>query len=217
MQSMVLRACRGNESCRHGFSQLDPNHSLGRLMSTFMDAFTTSWDEVTRKETGGSRTMGKIVGEVMEQTHRECPEVWMNDDYRAMAADSLVRLGTDMLLSKEANLFKDDIIGFYVGPMALAIKTLEQGLGVMSLSAGLLPEKERLKLVDIIDGCHKSVIQFYADRTKCSCLDEKYHAIQSMAKTGVCQFCRQRKERSKLLMCSACKFHQYVSTYLASL
>ena len=68
-----------------------------------------------------------------------------------------------------------------------------------------------MKFRDAVEGCERSLLRFYSKHVPCSCLDERYKALKSQPKTGICVHCEQRKERSSLMVCTGCERHQYCS------
>lgn len=58
----------------------------------------------------------------------------------------------------------------------------------------------------------RDVLKFYSKRLPCSCLKEQYkHSRRTVPKMGLCEHCRQRKERAILMTCGQCKVPQYCS------
>ena len=133
------------------------------------------------------------------------PGVWSDRTNRELAKARLVSNGTHLLLSGV------DSGKQIAGAVAVAIQELEsfdpsEGKCFSGSSA-----KDLLKIVDILEGCERSVLQFYSKRIPCSCLENKYAAAKSKPKVGVCFHCKQRKERCKLMVCARCKSAQYCS------
>ena len=65
--------------------------------------------------------------------------------------------------------------------------------------------QELLKYRDAIRGCSRSLFKFYIDRMACTCLEERYKQLKTtQPKTGLCDHCEKRTERSKLFSCSQC-------------
>lgn len=92
----------------------------------------------------------------------------------------------------------------------LMLEKYNQTEHVNPMSA-LEKDVDRLRNLDVFEECDHSLLEFYLKRIPCSCLDETNAAIESEAKTGVCDHCKQRKERGYLIICTGCQFYQYCS------
>ena len=69
----------------------------------------------------------------------------------------------------------------------------------------------KLKTRDLVQGGDRDVVRFFSKRITCSCLKEKYKRVKSEPKLGLCTYCKQRKERSELMVCALCRLPQYCS------
>ena len=55
-------------------------------------------------------------------------------------------------------------------------------------------------------------LKFFRKRTSCSCLKDMHlEARKTLPKTGICYHCKERKERTLLMVCSRCRITQYCS------
>ena len=174
--------------CRHGCSLLPEGHDVSKLIKTFYEC----WDDASH-----DRLTGEIVVEAIKKTHNKYPGVWSDRTNRELATARLVSDGTHLLLSGV------DAGKHIAGAVAVAIHCLPAN-GCLDLSS-------KLKIVDMLEGCERSVLQFYSKRIPCSCLDDKYSRSKSKPKVGVCFHCKQRKEHCKLMVCARCKSAQYCS------
>ena len=138
-------------------------------------------------------------------------KVWENETYREIARSHLISNGAEWLLVAKRdgtmNTEKD-----VAGAVAVAIFALESydpkaELGTWSVGS----EKERLNIIDVLEGCERSTLKFYTKRTPCSCLVDLYTSARTKSKTGLCFHCKQRFDRSKLLVCASCKNQQFCS------
>ena len=68
-----------------------------------------------------------------------------------------------------------------------------------------------LKNRSTIEGCERSLTKFFAKRITCSCLAEKYSKTKAQDKTSLCRFCKERKKRNSLMVCSICRDVSYCS------
>ena len=114
----------------------------------------------------------------------------------------LVALGADAL--RESN--DDDALAMVTGGLAAVIMVLEHNPSTIGLEQAIERTfqggKNHMKAVDIALGCERSVTQFFRKRISCSCLDKRYAAVKSKPKSGLCDNCKQRKERTSLYVCS---------------
>ena len=69
----------------------------------------------------------------------------------------------------------------------------------------------KMKKRDLAQGGDRDVIRFYYRRAKCSCLKEMWKMAKGEPKMGCCYQCNERKERKDLMVCGACRIHQYCS------
>ena len=138
-------------------------------------------------------------------------QVFENELYREIARTHLISNGAEWLLQAKRdntmNTEKD-----VAGAVAVAIHSLETydpkaELGTWTVGT----EKELLNIIDVLEGCERSILKFYTKRISCSCLDDLYTNAKTKSKTGLCFHCKQRFERSKLLVCASCKNQQFCS------
>ena len=180
--------------CRHGAKEVpDECHR-------FINTFYQEWSKSPAKDDDTPPLMRAVATTLME-----FQEVWRNKIYLEAVKAHLVSHGTEMILQSE---FNDAAL-----ELACAIITMDN-YDPDSFSRTLrqpLPDKEYMKNRDLSQGCGRSLVQFYSKRIPCSCLDKKYAALKAQRKTGVCTYCEQRKEHSRLMMCSQCRRQQYCS------
>ena len=92
--------------------------------------------------------------------------------------------------------------------MAAVIALLS--LQVPKINASLSPQS-LMKQRDLLQGGERDVIRYFYKRAKCSCLKDKWKLVKAKPKLGWCYHCNERKERKDLMVCSACRIHQYCS------
>lgn len=158
--------------------------------------------------------MGGIAAGAIKATYQKHREVWNDVANKELAKAHLLSDGTFFLLCDIPLLdYPGDAGTLISGAIAVGIHSLEiyNGCGHPTLASDKSEEAEKLKIIDVLEGCERSVLQFYSKRIPCACLDNRYAAAKSKPKTGVCSHCQQRKQRSKLMVCSRCKFQQYCS------
>ena len=145
------------------------------------------------------------------QAHRE---VWDNENYRQMAVNIFIAIGTNFMLSNEDPNFllqKDSTRN-----IAFAIVFLENYDGSGDFDLLLCTRGVATKMRDL-NGCNSTFsirdeIKFFRKRTTCSCLKRMHlEARKTFPKLGTCSHCFEVKERSLLMVCSRCRVYQYCS------
>ena len=71
--------------------------------------------------------------------------------------------------------------------------------------------KSRIALRDLNDGLHYDIIKFFHKRSTCQCLEKLYLQERAKSRRALCNYCKVRKERSQLYLCSACLYFYYCS------
>ena len=185
--------------CNHGCDLLlmvpdDSNHPV----ASFMDAFFMN------------RFLGTVkhIVDNLRDTFNICPEVWDDDSHRKMARDSLLRIGTNMILGKVhlSGMPKD---------IAYAVVVLENydGSGVIdsTFNSRAVASKARdLRCGD--SGAVRDELKIYRKRLSCSCLKKMHLEVRkTFPKLGMCNNCEEKKERSSLMVCSKCRIAHYCS------
>ena len=136
------------------------------------------------------------------------PQVWILDNYRYMAINILVRIGTNLLLEK---------VGFDVIDLAKIIVFLENYDERVYNTPDLIFANRCVakKLTDFLgerENHLRDALKFYRKRISCSCLKKMHlEARKTWLKLGVCCYCDEEKERSSLMVCSRCGVDQYCS------
>ena len=176
-----------------------------------MNEFWAEW----RKCADSRLAMAPI--NALKSAHEKCPA--------ALSNDITCKSVKEMLLYFGVNGMRDDDIEEpliqIAGGLAAVIMVLEHDpstIGLEQAIARTFPVgKNHMKVVDIALGCERSVTQFFRKRISCSCLDKRYAAVKSKPKSGLCDNCKQRKERTSLYVCSGCSAFQYCSVKCQSM
>ena len=133
-------------------------------------------------------------------------QVWNNGDYRKLARDLMLVMGTNTVLSRNA-------IGM-AKHLACAITTLENYDGSGEIDSTINSRVVSKKARDLLRGSDnmRDVLKFYRKRVPCSCLrDMHLEARKILPKLGVCFCCEAVKDRALLMVCSRCRLSQYCS------
>ena len=134
------------------------------------------------------------------------PQLFHNGNYRKMAMDILLSIGTNLMLRK------DDYFGALVRASALVIPILEnynEKVGINNFYSRQVATKLRdLSRKD--SSAQRDLLKLYSKRITCSCLKEMYsNARKTLPKVGKCGHCKVENERVLLSVCSRCKIDQY--------
>ena len=179
------KASTGTIACKHGCTVLLP--AIIHLMDTIFS--------------GCAKRMTDVI-----DLH---PEVWNDDTYKMNATNILARVGTNMLLSEDAN-----VTGIIT--LARLIVSLEQYDGSNSLHTAPVDSREgQRKMRDLnsdTSSIRRDALKFFSKRLPCSCLKSMHReARRTQPKVGVCYGCYEEMKRVDLSVCSRCMIAQYCS------
>jgi len=145
----------------------------------------------------------------MNDAFKSHPQVWNNGSYREMAVGILIRVGTNMLLSENADA---NFAGFH---LARVIVVIEHYDGNPSSYTATNSRETQSKMRDLntdTSSIRRDALKFYSKRVSCSCLKSMHQeARRTIPKVGVCYGCHKAKERVALSVCSRCMITQYCS------
>ena len=182
--------------CTHGVDLTIPvdNHPV----TSFMD--THYLNGVVNKQ--------GIIDNLREsfQTHTE---VWDNKNYRLMAINIFIAIGTNFLL-KYVTEDASNIAN--ISHAAYAIVALENYDGIGDFGSVIYNRVAAAKIRDFQPCSIRDMLKFFRKRTNCSCLKDMHlEARKTFAKGGQCFGCGEVKERALLMVCSRCRVIQYCS------
>ena len=80
-----------------------------------------------------------------------------------------------------------------------------------TIAFNLDDQKRLMRRRDLFQGDERDVIRYFYRKAMCSCLKDKWKLVKAKPKLGWCYHCNERKERKDLMVCSACRIHQYCS------
>lgn len=197
---------RSRSGCRHCCPQPPPKHVSSQLLY-ISDKFIDAWKK------SNSCAFNSLL-----DAYEQCPAALWEKEDRKMVIEFFVAQGAEYVLrhfqhdsQSEYNSYRKES----AGGLALVVMLLERFDPTKDLSELFLRAfklgKNNLKNQDTILGCRRSLTRFFHKRTSCSCLNEKYAAVKSQPKTGICVGCERRKDRRSLLYCTGCKAYQYCS------
>ena len=175
--------------CDHGCAITipnEPNHPIFR----FMDELFGGWFDIN----------------IVVNSHSHL-QLWNNGNYRKMAMDILISIGTNLMLKNDTNIALSTLVSAYVIPI---LENYNEKVGVdLVIFTRATASKQR----DLLSGSssqRRDVLKFYSKRISCSCLKEMYsNARKTLPKMGKCDHCKVENERVLLSVCSRCRIDQY--------
>ena len=180
-------------SCNHGCPSLPPrDHPVSRFMATLAER--------------NGRKIALVT--VMEKLFKCHPEVWKNDEYRQMAIDILLSVGTNTILGAKGDEDNCVQIAWEVGFARLLLDCYD-GNGDFSYAYSCV----QVRMPVFMNDCGtRDILKFYSKRLPCTCLNVRYKiARKTMPKRGACKQCDKLVERALLLTCGHCKVPFYCS------
>ena len=139
------------------------------------------------------------------KTHQE---VWMNESNREVLVHTLLRIGSNMLLSEDDGNTDSALA------MAETIALLEQYGRTSSIELTFCGKATATKLRDLNSSSsgRRDALKFFRKRTSCKCLKKMHlEARKTIPKVGKCFHCKVVKERALLSVCNICMVEQYCS------
>ena len=132
-------------------------------------------------------------------------EFWNNVSHRKMAINIMVRIGTNLMLTKAGG--QDYITD--------AIMVIENYNGESDIDLVLARRSVASKLrvlAHVGSSTRRDELKFYSKRITCSCLKKMHsEARKTMPKLGECYYCKVEQARALLRVCSRCRITQYCS------
>ena len=179
----------------------------------FTNTFITTWktDVLNNKNKGALSiyhiSQARKAVNAMEKTCKKYPMILTNKDYLKDSMELLMHIGTEMLLKMDCHEPNPHIFG--IGGAILYLELCQKNGGILLPMAET--DEQFLKIRNVTDCCERTIHRFYSKRTTSTSLDEKFAVVKDQAKTGICDYCFERKERCKLGVCSFCRGQQYCS------
>ena len=167
-------------------------------VSSFMDQFFIN---LYQKRMIVSKNLRAIF-----QTHKQ---IWNNESYRKIVLETLIRIGTNMLLKDKSDM----IWHVFTAQAIIAIEHYNGKVGIESvMNSRVVASKWRDLSLFSIGSRRRDALKFFRKRTSCKCL-KKIHleARKALPKVGQCMNCDKEMERVSLSVCSQCMVHQYCS------
>ena len=198
----LVQEKRQGVGCYHGSQSLPQGHVIHK----YLTQFGCTWIKILAEQQACMSSGAAY--KALLATIDNYSEIWENEQVKSMLQARLLSNGANLLLDGG-----NDLAVMHAAGMAMAIVVLgfhEPG----KRPEEVLESSENFKLLhkhaDVFDCCQRAVTKFYAKRIPCSCLDQRYALSRALlTKTGLCSNCKQRKERSKLFMCQACRLDFY--------
>ena len=182
--------------CNHGCHITIPNDHAGHPALDLLDTFFVNW---------ATANIGML--DNLKDTLQKQPQAWDNHNYREMLTMTLIRIGTNMLLTT------NELNG--PGSLAIAIAVLEEYEEVGDIDSAIYSRRSAKKLRNLhwnVSSMKRDLLKFYRKRISCSCLKAMHlEARKTLPKLGACFQCKVVTERALLMVCSRCRCHHYCS------
>ena len=189
--------------CTHGFNPVGQNEYISfELITTFHSSLIDGLR-------CGRRTFAECLVDARSATFEEFADAWYDLAKMEVALSHLLSGGTKSILVGNYNIVRET---------AAIARFFEEIIAVDLKETQALPNWP--KICDTFFSDMHTLVKFFRHRIPCSCLDEKYEEVKSIAKMGFCynpqcKFCLklngERVERSKTKYCSRCRCVTYCS------
>ena len=215
IQGKARAAQRAQKKCEHGC--LLPPPPPDHMIYTFFDLFKESLREANSE---GLLFAGHYA---IQTSIDEYPEAIEDDTSRSIFEHLIISSRTNLLLAGQ--LTSKRIAKWYAQALIqlhdyekqneilykAQFKDDEESYARTKERASTRKSLARLR--DLDDGGDRAVIEFFAKRIPCSCLDAILEeATTTQPRRGYCFHCHELKDRSQLKLCGRCKLNQYCST-----
>ena len=181
--------------CNHGCHTIR-NDPAGHPALDLLDVFFMNW----------AANIGVL--DNLKDTLQKQPQAWDNHNYREMVTKTLIRIGTNMLLTTNELSWP--------GSLAIAIAVLEDYEEVGDIDSAIYSRRSAKKLRNLqywnISSMKRDLLKFYRKRMSCSCLKAMHlEARKTLPQLGACCHCEVVTDRALLMVCSRCRCHHYCS------
>ena len=184
--------------CNHG---CDMKVSDDHPVSAFVEQFIMNLSQ-----------KGMQVSQTLFDLFEKHPQVWNNEDYRRLAINILVRIGTNALLCEGY----DTTFPLCIAHSVVVLEHYEHD-GSGSMNSAWDNNSSISKRRDFEPDCSsikRDVLKFYRKRTSCKCLKKMHlEARKTTPKMGLCWHCKDEGERAALSVCSQCMVRCMVRQY----
>jgi len=174
---------------------------------------------LTLNTPGASVTLTVVTA--LETAYNKFPEAVNNESNREIIKNDFISTGASYLLERR----RPDTSVIMSRSCATALMFIDSYSPSCPVPAGHLDDRDAkvwLRNLDIMNGCHRSLVKYFAKQTPCNCLDELYSQMKSTKpKMGHCFGCRQTKlevhytfvrvVRTSLFICTGCERSTYCS------
>ena len=143
-------------------------------------------------------------------------DIWNNDDNRKLAVVVLTSsIGANLLRVPNTDFNRNSQL--FVINIAFTITMLEYYDEALDYDSNLAKPSVSAKYRDLhcsSTSTRRDLLKFYRKRLKkkCKCLKKMHlEARKTQPKLGLCENCKEVKERRLLMVCSKCRISQYCS------
>jgi len=190
--------------CSHGFVMSTKWFVCGAFVESFMVQFNAGCDATSSLFDGFDN--------VYEKTKTKYADVWNDATMLESVISFLLSTGTDLILEgKNARFHAMNAIFLeHWGKNKVHNTPPQPTLNWGNKLA------EWSKLTELLRSDDHTLVSFFRKRIPCKCLDQKYKAVKSITKMGICwnpccSLPGRKAERSKMFYCTQCVSVNYCS------
>ena len=190
---------RNSTFCNHGGLPYD----MPTVCVQFITAFYKSIIQLSYTGEANVAIRGL---DALQIAFEKFPEAVTNENYRWIMKKNMISNGVASLLGPS----------WYMAlSCAAAIMVIDSYDPSSPISPGNIDErhaKHYLTCMDIICGCHHSMVKYFVKQIPCKCLDELYSQDKANCpKISACTNCKMREERRNMFVCTGCERTIYCS------
>ena len=167
---------------------------------------TAFYKSVIQLSNTGEANLTLRGSDALQIAFKKFPEAATNENYREIIKKNMISNGVASLLGPS----------WYMAlSCAAAIMAIDSYDPLNPIPPGNLDERDAkyyLKCMDIICGCHHSLVKYFVNQIPCKCLDELYSQDKANhPKISACMNCKVRGERREMFVCTGCERTIYCS------
>ena len=152
-----------------------------------------------------------LVSKALRELFKSHPQIWNDESYKKSAIGILVRIGTNMMIKIGTGADADITVPICLAQSIIALEHYN-GEDDIDLAMNKRVVISKWRDLNFTSSSRRDTLKFYRERTSCKCLKKMHlEARKTMPKVGICEYCKEEKERVLLDVCSRCKVSQYCS------
>jgi len=197
-----------NSICNHGGDA----HNIPTLCRQFVATFFACLLSLGKGLTYTNNSLVNTVITALSSTYNNFPETLHNENYRDTVKKNLVSNGAYYLLEENEENSSPSRLPLAFAMAVMLIDSYDPSSPVPAGTFDTRDAKNYLRNSDILNGCKRSLVKYFVNKTPCKCLDELYSQVRSTkSKMSSCFNCGQKKQRSNMFICTGCERGMYCS------